>query len=214
MQKGKWCVAAFAVLALLALGLPHPADADLSAFVGTAGFDKDANLDRSFAFGVRWGKSSGIIGGETSLLIARPGREFDLGAGAPAIETTATAFFYEGRLLINIPVGQVKPFVGIGLGQIVITKAEPTIPAGTDAAVEQAVGAVGDLQTNNAFSYGCGVRYALNDRLSVRGDLRQYVVFSVTGLAAQQVASQADVDLTDDSTVQYNELTIGLNIKL
>ena len=215
MEKGTQCFAVLAALALLALALPYPAGADLSAFVGTVGFAEDANLERSFGFGVRWGKSSGIIGGETSLLIARPGRELQISKDKVSKET-ATAFFYEARLLINIPAGKIKPFVGVGLGQIVVTSTE--IPSSSDAAVSQALGAVADLQTNNAFSYGGGVRYALNEKLSLRADLRQYVVFSVTGIAKQQLAKELEQQTgvavpTEDSTVQYNELSIGLSFK-
>jgi opacity protein-like surface antigen len=195
------------------------ASADLSAFVASVGFDEKANLDDGMGFGVRWGKSTGLIGGETSIMIARPQRKL---VGA---EETATAIFYEGRLLLNVPTGTaVQPFVGVGFGMITLTSTD--VPANTG----DALGAVADAQTNKALSYGGGVRYALGDRLNLRLDLRQYSVFSVTalatGLAAEalqdqlkdQLEDEIGIDLPEggagnlikDKTVQYNELSLGV----
>ena len=83
----------YTLLVLLAVG---PVGADVSAFVAAVGFDEEAKLDGGAGFGVRWGKSSSIIGGETSLMIARPTRQL------ATSEESATAIFYEARLLINI----------------------------------------------------------------------------------------------------------------
>ena len=70
-------------------------------------------------------------------------------------------------------------------------------------------------------SYGGGVKYALNEYLELRADLRQYLVFSVRGLAARELQRQAEArtgvdlpdELTEDSTVRYGELSLGLNFK-
>lgn len=199
---------------LLALLAAAPAAAEISAFVATVGFDEDANLDRGPGIGLRWGKASGLLGGETSLLIARPER------AVGASKESATAFFYEGRVLVNIPVGQIKPFVGVGFGAVTVTGTDVKLPTGTDDAVSQALNTVADLQTSTALSYGGGVRYALSDRLDLRVDLRQYLVFSVKGVAAdqlqQQVQAQVGVevpDLTKDRTVRHNELSLGVCAK-
>lgn len=196
------------VMVLLAV----PAFADLSAFVASVGFDEDANLDRGMGFGLRWGKSSGLIGGETSLLIARPERDLSVS------KETATALFYDGRLLVNIPLGKIKPFVGVGFGAVTITSTDVEVPGGADEALTQALNTMADLQTNTAVSYGAGVRYGLAERLDLRVDLRQYLVFSVQGLAEEQVrrelAEQTGLDIEPkDNTVQYNEFSVGVSIK-
>lgn len=206
-----------ACLALAACLLASPATADLSAFVAAVGFDEDANLDGSPGIGLRWGRSSGIFGGETSLLIARPERSAEGIAGK-----SATAIFYEGRFLVNIPVGSLKPFVGIGLGAITITGTKLARPENAADATLQALNAFDDLSTNQAFSYGAGARYALNERIDARVDLRQYQVFSVRGAiareAAEQVGDQAGGQVGElardlvpkEKTVQYSELSAGV----
>ena len=197
----------------------QPARADLSAFVSTVGFDEDANLNRGAGLGIRWGKSSGIIGGETALMIAFPERE--LGSLTNVSGETATAVFYEGRLLVNIPIGQISPFVGIGFGQIYLTSTDvPTDPTQADVAVE-ALKTISGAQTNNALSYGGGIRYGLNKRLDLRADLRQYLVFSVAGLVKEKAAEKAgevvgdvvELPPVEDGTVRYNELSVGVNIR-
>ena len=201
--------AAAALVAVIAMG-PGQAHGDLSAFVGTITFDSEANLDSSPAFGVRWGKSSGLLGGETSLAIARPDREISAGSAE-----AATAILYEGRILLNFPAGQLRPFVGVGFGAVTVTSTD--LPTDLDAAAAQALSSIGDTKTNSAFSYGGGVRYKLSDKFDLRLDVRQYQVFSVTGVAADQVADRlgdatgVDIPETDDGTVQHNEFSIGVS---
>ena len=106
----------FALLLAVSAG---PAAADLSIFVASVGFDEEASLDNGVGAGVRWGKSSSIIGGETSLMVARPSRTGSLGS-----EST-TAIFYDARLMVNIPTGtMIAPFLGIGLGAITVLSTE------------------------------------------------------------------------------------------
>ena len=187
----------------------QPSVADLSGFVGTIGFEKD--LNRSLGFGLRWGRSGGVIGAETAVMIATPERELG------DTKSTATAIFYEGRMLVNIPMGQVSPFFGIGFGQIVITSTEVSrsVEEGT---VRDAFKEASKLQVSNAFSYGGGVRYGLNNRVDLRADLRQYVVFSVAGLAQKALVDQVEeasgVELpVEDSTVSYQEVSVGVNFR-
>ena len=57
-------------------------------------------------------------------------------------------------------------------------------------------------------------RSASAPRIDARVDFRQYVVFSVTGVALQAAAQQAGVPLEEkDNTVQHNELSIGVSFK-
>lgn len=184
-----------------------PASADLSVFFAAIDFDDEANLEGAPGIGLRWGKSSGILGGETSLMISRPDREVG------SASESATTIFYEGRVLLNIPLGEIKPFVGIGYGYIT------TLPGELDKSGDNAtLKALSETSTNSAFSYGAGVRYALNDRIDARLDVRQYQVFSVTGAltdaAIDQIADEAGVsDLlpeTEENTVTYGELSVGL----
>ena len=198
----------FALLLAVSAG---PATADLSVFVASVGFDEEASLDNGVGAGVRWGKSSSIIGGETSLMVARPSRQIG------GSNESATAIFYEARLLVNIPLGaKIKPFVGVGIGAITLSSTD--VPTTTDDAVGQALSAVADAQTNRAFSYGAGARYSLNEKLDIRLDARQYSVFSVTALAQKAIQDQIEGEigielpaLTEDKTVIYREFSIGLN---
>jgi len=217
----------FALLLAISAVSAGPAAADLSIFVASVGFDEEASLDNGVGAGVRWGKSSSIIGGETSLMVARPSRTGSLGS-----EST-TAIFYDARLMVNIPTGtMIAPFLGIGLGAITVLSTDlPSTDDRTDAA-QAALSALADTQTNRAFSYGGGARYALNDKLSLRVDIRRYSVFSVTALAKDALKDQilneiedeigvevpegaADQLLnnsTEDKTVAHNEFSIGINI--
>ncbi len=198
----------FALLLAVSAG---PATADLSVFVASVGFDEEASLDNGVGAGVRWGKSSSIIGGETSLMVARPSRQIG------GSNESATAIFYEARLLVNIPLGsQINPFVGVGIGAITLSSTD--VPTSTDDAVGQALSAVADAQTNRAFSYGAGARYSLNEKIDIRLDARQYSVFSVTALAQKAIQDQIEGEigielpaLTEDKTVIYREFSIGLN---
>jgi len=204
MYKRVW----FALLVgLLAAVLAAPVAADVSAFVGYVGFDDEANLDSSPAIGLRWGKSSGFIGGETSLMIARPER--DLGrAGAE----NATALFYEGRIIVNIPLGDYRPFVNVGYGAITTTSTDFAEEGLPDSELE-ALAIVADLQTKQAFSYGVGLRYALSERMDLRADIRQYQVFSVAGVASAALEHETGVEIrSEDSTVQYSEMSVGFVI--
>jgi hypothetical protein len=197
---------------VLALAATAPAAAEVSAFVATVGFDASANLERGQGVGLRWGKAGGLLGGETSLLVARPDRVVDWGTAADRQATTA--IFYEGRMLVTLPVGQIRPFAGVGFGAITLTEAKVKAPVSANDAVAQAFDAISGLQTNSAFSYGGGVRYALGQRLDLRADVRQYMVFSVKGVVGNQVkdaiASQTGIELARDHTVRYNELSVGI----
>ena len=216
MSLGVRASAAAVLVAAIVIG-PGEARADVSAFVGAITFDSAANLDSSPGFGIRWGKSRGLLGGETSLTIARPVRK------VPSLEgETATAILYEGRILLNFPVGQLRPFVGVGFGAVTVTSTD--LPDLTDVDGEgkedltKALSAVADIQTNSALSYGAGVRYKVSEKLDLRLDLRQYQVFSVAGIAASEVSRRMEAaagdDLpvleSDDAVVQHNELSIGV----
>ena len=202
-------VAAAAVLAAVLATVP--AGADLSAFAGTVEFDEDANLDSAPGFGLRWGRSGATFGGETSLMISRPTRDI-LGVE----KTTTTAIFYEGRFLVNFPTGNLKPFAGVGLGAVTLTATDP--PGNIeDAALLQTLDAISELQTSTSLSYGGGIRYRVQERLDIRFDLRQYLVFSVRGAVVAEASIQVEeitgADLaTEDYTVQYNEISAGIVI--
>ena len=194
MRKRPWL--GVLPVVLISAVLAAPVAADLSVFVGQVGFDDEANLETAPAFGMI-GTLIGLV-----QMIARPER--DLGV----TEGTATAIFYEGRVLISIPAGQLNPFIGVGFGAITTTSAD--VPSDREEAVKEALGAAADLQNNPALSYGGGIRYALGDRLGVRVDIRQYQVFSVAGVVAAAVEEAVGEDLSEDHTVQYNELSMGV----
>ena len=215
MSLGVRASAAAVLVAGIVIG-PGQVRADVSAFVGAITFDSAANLDSSPGFGIRWGKSRGLLGGETSLTIARPAREVSEGS-----EETATAILYEGRILLNFPAGQLRPFVGVGFGAVTVTSTDlPDLTNVDDEGKEdltKALSAVADTQTNSALSYGAGVRYKVSEKLDLRLDLRQYQVFSVAGIAASEVRRRMEaaggalpVPESDDGRVQHNELSIGV----
>jgi hypothetical protein len=187
-----------------------PATADVSVFLATVGFDEDANLESAPGFGLRWGKSSGFFGGETSLMLSRPDRE--VSTTSLNRSESATVIFYEGRFLVNIPAGEFKPFVSVGYGAITVLPGDlDKDVANVDAGDRQTLRALSETETNQVFSYGAGCRYALNERIDARLDLRQYRVFSVTGAVVEQVAGEAAAELVaDEGTVQYNELSVGI----
>ena len=199
-----------AIAALTCMGVASPAGADLSGFVGVVGFDSEANLNSSPAIGLRWGRAGGVFGGETSLMISRPNRELEANGEIDASDEAATAIFYEGRFLLNIPAGAVRPFVGVGFGWVTITSTDP--PAGAS----EALSAFTDLQTNSALSYGGGIRYRLAEKLDIRVDIRQYLVFSVKDVALAVAVDQIEKETgvapppVEDNTVQYNELSVGV----
>jgi opacity protein-like surface antigen len=201
----------FALLLAVSAVSAGPAAADLSIFVASVGFDEEASLNNGVGAGVRWGKSSSTIGGETSLMVTRPSRQIG------GSDESATAIFYDARLLVNIPLGvNIKPFVGVGIGAITLSSTD--VPTTTDDAVGQALSAVADAQTNRALSYGAGARYSLNEKLDIRLDARQYSVFSVTALTQKAIQKQIEGEigielpaLTEDKTVIYREFSIGLN---
>ncbi|MCY3776401.1 MAG: outer membrane beta-barrel protein [Candidatus Aminicenantes bacterium] len=205
-MRARRAAAAAAIAAALATA---PAGADLSAFAGTVEFDGDVNLESAPGFGLRWGRSGATFGGETSLMISRPTRNI-LGVE----KTTTTAIFYEGRFLVNFPTGNLKPFAGVGLGAVTLTATDP--PGNIeDADLLQTLDAISELQTSTSLSYGGGIRYRVQERLDIRFDLRQYLVFSVRGAvfaeASRQVEEVMGADLgTEDYTVQYNEISAGI----
>ena len=207
-MRARRAAAAAAIAAALATA---PAGADLSAFAGTVEFDEDVNLESAPGFGLRWGRSGATFGGETSLMISRPTRDI-LGVE----KTTTTAIFYEGRFLVNFPTGNLKPFAGVGLGAVTLTATDP--PGNIeDADLLQTLDAISELQTSTSLSYGGGIRYRVQERLDLRFDLRQYLVFSVRGAvfaeASRQVEEVTGADLaTEDYTVQYNEISGGIVI--
>ncbi|MEE3233766.1 MAG: outer membrane beta-barrel protein [Candidatus Latescibacterota bacterium] len=207
------------------------AKADLTVFGSQVDFDESVELDSGRGLGLRWGKSSRIFGGESSLMIARPQRMLSDGTKKPM-----TAVFYEGRLLLNIPTStSVRPFFGVGLGMILLTSIDvtnpelPSSPSANDylSRVEGNSGA-SDLQNNRALSYGGGVRYALGEKLAARLDLRRYTVFSVMDYAQDRANELIDQEIekfgtvgdaalerisaesTKKKNVQHNEVSLGL----
>lgn len=210
------------------------ASADVSAFISRVGFDETTDLENALGAGIRWGKSSRIIGGETSLMVARPIRD----------DENMTALFWEGRFLLNVPTGtNIRPFASVGLGNMLLTSidiANPQLPTSGDelkeAAIEEALNKVDgdsgglDVQNNRYLSYGGGLRYALSDKMAVRFDLRQYRVFSFKDYARdlaeerirEEIEGSVDAEISDalldqissesveEKTVQHSELSVGV----
>jgi hypothetical protein len=207
------------------------AKADLTIFASQIDFDKSIDLDSGRGLGLRWGKSSRILGGESSLMFARPDRIMIDGTKKPM-----TSIFYEGRLILNIPTGtSLRPFLGVGLGMILLTSIDvtnPELPSAptADDYVRRVEGNSGasDLQNNRALSYGGGVRYVIGETLAARLDFRRYTVFSVMDYAQDRANTLIDQEIekfgtvgdaalerissesTKKKNVRHNEVSLGL----
>ena len=189
-----------------------PSRAEVGAFIAAVEFDDAANLEAAPGFGLRWGRSSGTLGGETSLMIARPDRK--VATGLFSTSESATAIFFEGRLLLNLPAGAVRPFLSAGYGAITILPGDLEDPLASDDDL-RTLAALSEIETSHAFSYGAGARWSLNDRLDVRLDLRQYQVFSVTGAVVERVAGEAAGTLVKrQGRVTNGELSAGIQFRL
>ena len=207
------------------------AEADITVYGSQIDYDESVDLNGSQGVGLRWGKSSRIIGGESSLMVSRPQRTLSDGT-----EKTMTSLFYEARLLLNIPTGtSIRPFFGVGLGMILLTSIDvtnpelPSLPSTNDylSRVEGNSGA-SDLQNNRAISFGGGIRYSLGEKLAARLDLRRYNVFSVMDYAQDRANQLIDEEIekfgtvgdaalerisaesTEKKNVQHNEVSLGL----
>ena len=193
-------------------GSAVPSQSDVGAFISVVEFDGAANLETAPGFGLRWGRSSGTLGGETSLMFSRPDRK--VATGLFSTNESATAIFYEGRLFLNLPAGTVRPFLSAGYGAITILPGdlESSLASEDD---RQVLAALSEIETSHAFSYGVGARWSLDDRLDIRLDLRQYQVFSVTGAVVERVAGEAaGVLVQRQGRVTNEELSAGILFRL
>ena len=193
-------------------GSAGPSQSDVGAFISVVEFDGAANLETAPGFGLRWGRSSGTLGGETSLMFSRPDRK--VATGLFSTNEPATAIFYEGRLFLNLPAGTVRPFLSAGYGAITILPGdlESSLASEDD---RQVLAALSEIETSQAFSYGVGARWSLDDRLDIRLDLRQYQVFSVTGAVVERVAGEAaGVLVQRQGRVTNEELSAGILFRL
>lgn len=188
-----------------------PSAADVGAFIAAVEFDEETNLEAAPGFGLRWGRSSGFFGGETSLMISRPDRQ--VSTERFSASESASVIFYEGRFLLNYPVGRIRPFLSAGYGAITILPGELEDPLAGEADVET-LAALSEIETSHALSYGGGARLSLNDRLDARLDLRQYQVFSVTGAVVEHVAGEAAAGLVQrQGRVTTDELSAGILLR-
>ena len=188
-----------------------PSTAEVGVFVAAVDFAEEASLETAPGFGLRWGRSSGILGGETSLMISRPDRQ--VATSRFSTSESAAAIFYEGRFLLNLPVGQVRPFLSAGYGAITILPGNLDDPLAAEADAET-LAALSEIETSHALSYGGGVRWSLRGRLDARLDLRRYQVFSVTGAVVEQVAGEAADGLAQrQGRVTSGELSAGIQLR-
>ena len=184
----------------------------MGAFFAAVQFDDAANLQAAPGLGLRWGRSSGIVGGETSLMVSRPDRK--VATGLFNASESATAIYYDGRFLVSLPGGTVRPFLSAGYGAITILPGDLESPLASEDD-RQTLAALSEIETSHAFSYGVGVRWSFNDRLDVRLDLRQYQVFSVTGAVVERVAGEAAGALVQrQGRVTNGELSAGIQFRL
>ncbi len=192
-------------------GSAVPSQSDVGAFIAVVEFDDAANLEAAPGLGLRWGRSSGTLGGETSLMVSRPDRK--VATGLFSTSESATAIFYEGRLFLNLPAGTIRPFLSAGYGAITILPGDLESPLASEGD-RQTLAALSEIETSHAFSYGVGARWSL-DRLDIRLDLRQYQVFSVTGAVVERVAGEAAGALVQrQGRVTNGELSAGILFRL
>ena len=200
-----------AVLVAAVLHAP-PSTADVGVFVAAVQFGDEANLEAAPGFGLRWGRSSGFLGGETSLMFSRPERR--VSTSRFSTSESASAIFYGGRLLIGLPTGRLRLFLGAGYGAITILPGDLQDPLAGETDL-QTLAALSEIETSHALSYGGGARWILSDRLEARLDLRQYQVFSVTGAVVEQVAGEVSARLVRrQGRVTGGELSAGIQLRL
>ena len=193
-------------------GSAVPSQSDVGAFIAVVEFDDAANLEAAPGFGLRWGRSSGTLGGETSLMVSRPDRK--VATGLFSTSESATAIFYEGRLFLNLPAGTIRPFLSAGYGAVTILPGDLESPLASEDD-RQTLASLSEIETSHAFSYGVGTRWSLDDRLDIRLDLRQYQVFSVTGAVVERVAGEAAGALVQrQGRVTNGELSAGILFRL
>ena len=193
-------------------GSAVPSQADVGAFIAAVEFDDAANLEAAPGFGLRWGRSGGTFGGETSLMLSRPDRK--VATGLFSTSESATAIFYEGRLFLSLPAGRIRPFLSAGYGAITILPGDLESPLASEDD-RQTLQALSEIDTSHAFSYGVGARWSLNERLDGRLDLRQYQAFSVTGAVVERVAGEAAGALVQrQGRATHRELSAGLLLRL
>ena len=201
------CAAALAAAALAAV----PSTADVGVFVAAVQFGEKANLEAAPGFGLRWGRSRGLLGGETSLMIARPERR--VSTSRFSASESGSVIFYEGRFLLNLPAGRVRPFLSAGYGAITILPGDLEDPLAGEEDL-RTLAALSQIETSQALSYGGGARWSLNDRLDARLDLRQYQVFSVTGAVVEQLAAEAAEGLVRrQGRIPGTELSAGVLLR-
>ena len=185
-----------------------PSTADVGVFAAAVQFGEEANLEAAPGFGLRWGRSSGFLGGEVSLMLSRPERR--VSTSRFSASESASAIFYEGRFLLNLPAGRLRPFLSAGYGAITVLPGDLEDPRAREADL-QTLAALSEIETSQAVSYGGGARWSLNDRLDARLDLRRYRVFSVTGAVVEQVAGEAAARLVRrQGRVTHGELSAGI----
>lgn len=206
-RRPSLCAAALMAAACHAL----PSSADVGVFIAAVQFGEEANLEGAPGFGLRWGRSRGLLGGETSLMISRPERR--VSTSRFSTSESATAIFYEGRFLLNLPAGRVRPFLSVGYGAITILPGDLEDPlAGEDDL--RTLAALSEIETCQALSYGGGVRWPMNDRFDARLDLRRYQVFSVTGAVVERLAGEAAEGLVRRrGRVGSGELSAGILVR-
>jgi hypothetical protein len=130
--------------------------------------------DSSPIFGVRFGSGARqLISGETTI-----------GYG-PAEDIRIILLM--GNFLINVPVDLVVPYFTLGTGTTIYLPDD----------LENTKGLVLDTEVKFTLNYGGGFRYFLNDLLSVRFDMRDYVTFDL------------DFDAEDAATGQSTGIGIG-----
>ena len=124
----------------------------VSVYAGFLNFDGDLFIDRAPVFGLRWGPQRGVFSGETVVAFS-PGEEADV-------------LLYHGDFLLNIPAGETRPYVAVGIG------GTRFIPAERDV-----YGLFVDTRGAWALNYGGGLRYFVQDRVALRVDVRDFISF-------------------------------------
>jgi len=149
----------------------------VSVYAGFLNFDGDLFMDRAPVFGLRWGPQRRIFSGETVVAFS-PGEEADV-------------LLYHGDFLLNIPAGETRPYVAVGIGG---TK---FIPKERDV-----YGLFVNTRGKWAFNYGGGLRYFLHQRIALRIDVRDHVSFD---FGAPEVGSREDLERYKEGQIEAED---------
>jgi hypothetical protein len=117
-------------------------------------------------------------------------------------------FLILGNFDINIPVGNVIPYLTIGTGTFIYVPRKGAEILNPDNQTEEAIAIALTTKPRFSLNYGGGVRYLVNDMLALRGDFRDHIIFDL-GFDTQAQTAEEAVKIGTSHSV---EVSLGLSL--